>query len=146
MEKDFDGWNKVKKQLNASRYNFEFNNGEIWWCSEGINIGNEQDGRGKKYRRPVLIYNKINRSLFYGIPFTHTPQEKTNWTEIVKFDDTISYAQLDQLDRMSVKRLLEPIAIIDEKSYDNIIYKVRNYAMNPKTKKNSPLTRWGMRA
>ncbi|MEK7104887.1 MAG: hypothetical protein AAB868_02505 [Patescibacteria group bacterium] len=40
MEKDFDNWNKRKKEINSEEPNF-YHEKEIRWCSLGINIGNE---------------------------------------------------------------------------------------------------------
>ena len=97
MNKDFDGWNMVKKRLDRAYYHFEFSEGEIWWGSVGVNIGNEQNGKGKNFCRPVLVYKKINKNLFYGIPFTHTPQHKTFWTEIVKINKKLPIPNLTKL-------------------------------------------------
>jgi hypothetical protein len=43
MEKDFDQWNSLKKQLNENERIFYAHPREIWWCSLGINIGAEID-------------------------------------------------------------------------------------------------------
>src|SRR3989344_4990769 len=56
MEKDFDGWNLQKQQLDSSSSRF-YTVREIWWCRLGLNIGTEQNGRGRKYFRP-----KVNKS------------------------------------------------------------------------------------
>ena len=39
MEKDFDRWNKKKKQLNADIEPLYFREGEIWWAHLGVNTG-----------------------------------------------------------------------------------------------------------
>ncbi len=130
-QKDFDGWNRIKKKLNASEYEFMFHNGEIWWCSVGVNIGSEQDGKGELFRRPVLVFSKINGHLFYGIPFTRTRQRNENWTEEVIVDGETTYALLNQIERYSAKRLNEPIGLVSEKIFYNIVDKVREYPMNP---------------
>ncbi len=58
--KDFDAWNKVKQNthvLQTLRYPKE---GEIWWCKLGLNIGDEQDGKGTRFERPVVIINNLD--------------------------------------------------------------------------------------
>ena len=45
MEKDFDGWNKEKKNVNNNGTQKLFHEREIWWASFGVNIGREQDGK-----------------------------------------------------------------------------------------------------
>ena len=54
--KDFDSWNKEKKGLeNVGHDILSFHEREIWWCSIGINLGDEQDGKNELFERPVLI-------------------------------------------------------------------------------------------
>lgn len=38
----------------------------------GHNIGFEQNGKGKDFVRPVLIYKKLTKDMFIGIPLTTT--------------------------------------------------------------------------
>ena len=43
---------------------------DIWWCSIGVNIGVEQDGKNTLYERPVLVVRKFNNRHFIGVPLT----------------------------------------------------------------------------
>lgn len=46
MQKDFDQWNSEKKGLEISGpESLQFHEREIWWCSIGINLGDEHDGK-----------------------------------------------------------------------------------------------------
>jgi hypothetical protein len=47
MKKDFDGWNKDKKNINNEGTHKFYKAKEIWWCSLGLNVGFEQDGTSK---------------------------------------------------------------------------------------------------
>lgn len=67
--KDFDGWHPIKKAVGNSRIP-TFNQREIWWCTTGVNIGVEQDGKNHTFERPILIVRKFNRRLFWVIPLT----------------------------------------------------------------------------
>ena len=69
-QKDFDDWNKIKKETHNKDVPPLFSEREIWWCALGMNIGSEEDGKGKNYLRPVLILRKFNKSVFYGLPVT----------------------------------------------------------------------------
>ncbi len=60
MKKDFDKWNEEKKKTNAGKGRF-YHEREIWWCVLGVNVGNEQDGAGKVFRRPVLVLKAFSR-------------------------------------------------------------------------------------
>ncbi len=68
--KDFDGWFPLKKQIEADCKVPTINQREIWWCSIGVNIGIEQDGKNRLYERPVLVVRKFNNRHFLGVPLT----------------------------------------------------------------------------
>lgn len=70
MDKNFDSWNSQKKKLDLEKRAPLFREREIWWCSLGVNIGSEEDGKGEKYLRPIIILRKFNSSIFYGMPLT----------------------------------------------------------------------------
>jgi len=70
-EKPFERWNEVKSDLNR-RGSQLFQEQEIWWCALGVNVGSEQDGKHGLFERPVLIFRKFNRELFWGLPMTGT--------------------------------------------------------------------------
>lgn len=131
--KQFERWAEVARMLDAGEKSFNFHNGEIYWCSVGVNIGAEECGKGFMYCRPVLIFHKINNRLFRGILFTTTPQENDKYTEIVKIDGEISYALITQINTYSVKRLGSKMCDLPEEIYRNIIRKFYNY--RPSTKR-----------
>lgn len=70
MKKDFNSWNKVKKETHNKGIPPLFSEHEVWWCAVGVNIGSEEDGKGINYLRPVLIARKFNKDIFYGLPIT----------------------------------------------------------------------------
>ena len=45
----FDEWNEVKKQLNVRDPTTYFKEGAVWYCSIGVNIGREIDGKHENY-------------------------------------------------------------------------------------------------
>lgn len=68
--KDFDSWNKNKKQIHLTNKNKLYNQREIWWCFLGVNIGYEQDGDEIKHERPVIILKGLSRNTCLIIPLT----------------------------------------------------------------------------
>lgn len=64
--KDFEGWSSVKTRIHSEEKIPTFREREIWWCSTGVNVGVEQDGKNILYERPILIVHKFNRRLFWG--------------------------------------------------------------------------------
>ena len=70
MAKNFDGWNDYKKKLDTHTRVAHFDNGEIWWCSVGINVGSEQDSYSADFARPIVILKKFTDRIFLGVPLT----------------------------------------------------------------------------
>lgn len=56
-------WHKIKIdiQLAVDKSNLYFYEKDVWWASLGANIGHEEDGKNKKFERPVLILKKFNK-------------------------------------------------------------------------------------
>jgi mRNA interferase MazF len=63
--KDFDTWNEEKKIVNERRIdeNLFFYDREVWWCSVGINVGIEADGKNSNFERPILVLKKFNSNI-----------------------------------------------------------------------------------
>jgi len=70
MEKDFDNWHNKKKEAQNIEKRPLFSEGQVWWCSLGVNIGDKQDGKGENFTRPVLILKKFNRNICLVIPMS----------------------------------------------------------------------------
>jgi mRNA interferase MazF len=71
-EKNFDAWNEVKKQISDYKNNPEPREGEVWFCSIGVNVGHELDGKNADFDRPVLVLTKFSADYFFGIPLSTT--------------------------------------------------------------------------
>ena len=63
--KDFDKWNKKKKEINYSIQNILPKIREVWWLSIGLNVGVEEDGKNNNFKRPVLVIKVFNRQCFF---------------------------------------------------------------------------------
>ncbi len=70
MEKDFGKWHILKTDLQRREGGPFFAKREIWICSVGLNLGHEEDGKGDRFLRPVVIFKKFTSDLFWGIPLT----------------------------------------------------------------------------
>jgi len=71
-KKDFDRWNELKKKLHQRDEKILFHEREIWWCSLGLNIGFEEDGKHSLFERPVLIVRKFNKYVLWVLPLTRS--------------------------------------------------------------------------
>jgi mRNA interferase MazF len=68
--KDFDLWNNNKKKIEDLGENKFYHQRDIWWCSLGLNIGFEQDGKDKGFQRPVLIVKALGDKTCIVLPLT----------------------------------------------------------------------------
>ncbi|HEV8666574.1 MAG TPA: type II toxin-antitoxin system PemK/MazF family toxin [Candidatus Paceibacterota bacterium] len=103
MEKDFDGWNIQKKKIHSRDKNIFFHEREVWWCSLGVNIGFEQDGKNNLFERPVLILKKFNKHVLWVVPLSTRNKENPYYFPITSAEG--SFVILSQLRLISSKRL-----------------------------------------
>ncbi len=124
--KDFDRWNVLKKGLDKRLFNHYFHEREVWWCSVGINVGNEIDGKKNIFGRPVLIIKKFNKTTALIVPLS---------SSIIKHYYNFSFshegrnysARLSQVRVISTSRLVKIIYTIDRSLFDQIISKIKAY-------------------
>jgi mRNA interferase MazF len=118
--KNFDEWNDVKKVLEKDIENFlEINERELWWCSLGINLGDEEDGKNNNFERPVLIIKKFNNRVVWILPLTTRPGHLKYYFGI-NYRNIKSYAILSQLRLISVKRLKRMLGRLSPKQFYEI--------------------------
>lgn len=71
MYKNHDDWMVEKKRLERlGRERLLFHEREVWWCSLGLNLGDEQDGKNELFERPVLVLKKFNDKIAWVLPMT----------------------------------------------------------------------------
>ena len=122
--KEYDPWNGLKKELN-SQSNFPFvNDGDVWFCSVGVNVGQEQDGKHGYFERPVLVVRRWSRESFFGVPLTSKPKIGSYYHEI-KFGDRTSWALLAQIRTFDCRRLQRIIGKIPHSELHRIRMHVR---------------------
>lgn len=122
MEKNFDTWNEVKKELDTKIIDRDlfFHAREVWWCSLGINVGVESNGKNENFERPILIIKKFNANMIWCLPITSTIK-KSFFHYQIKFNNKKRSVILSQIRVVSSKRLLRKIHTIDDIEFDNII-------------------------
>lgn len=124
MEKNFDGWNEVKKKTHYRTTRRLFHEREIWWCSFGINIGREQDGRADNFERPVIIIKTLSPDTFCVVPLSTKKKLEKFQSEIVH--DTIrGFALLDQIRVLDSKRLLRKVGMVSQEEFDRVKKKLK---------------------
>jgi len=66
----FNSWNLKQQELDSKKRKLLFKEGEIWWCSIGMNVGQEVYGKGKNFSRPVIILKKLSHNFCIILPIT----------------------------------------------------------------------------
>lgn len=126
MTKDFDHWNKVKKEVQKLEKQRLFKERDIWWCSIGVNVGHETDGKSKEYNRPVLIVKKFNQRLFWGVPLSSKLKNNKHYKEF-EFLGKAQSAMLTQMRLMDAKRLNERMGRLARTPFLEIKTHLKNY-------------------
>ena len=117
MEKDFQKWHKAKKELDKNLSRLFFHEREVWWCSIGLNIGFEQDGRGECFARPILIFKKFNNEVFWAIPLSTKIKKGKFYVSIELGDGVPRVVIISQLRLMDAKRLIDKMSTVSDANY-----------------------------
>ena len=116
MEKDFNSWNKAKKILESIPITKYVHPREVWWCSLGINLGSEIDGKNENFERPVVIMKVYNRETMFVLPVT-SKQKDDKFHYKIQTNNKIVWVKLTQARVVSNKRLSRKVDTIDELSF-----------------------------
>jgi len=123
-EKDFDNWNKLKKFLNEKR-NIPFSNiREIWWCSFGINVGTEEDGKNELFERPIIILKVFNKNTLKVAPLTSKERSDEHHFP-VSYNDRVGSVILSQIKTISAKRLSRKLTRLNKNQFELLIQKIK---------------------
>jgi mRNA interferase MazF len=111
----FLDWWRETVVISAKEASPTFKEGEIWWCSVGMNIGREIFGKGKDFSRPVIIFKKIGTDSFLAIPLT-LQLKNGNWYVSVWHDGVERRALLSQIRVLDERRLIRKIGTLDDRN------------------------------
>ena len=113
MQKDFDSWNKKKKQIDEKEERLFFRTGEIWWVNLGLNIGYEANGKSDDFMRPVIILKKFNEFSFIGVPLSTSPKTNKYRIPVGMVDEKKAFANLSQIRNLDSKRLINKVGHLE---------------------------------
>ena len=112
-EKRFEEWIGLKEKLHFGASAPKINEGDVWWCGFGENVGVEINGKSSRFFFSLVVMKKLSRYGFMGIPLTS--QEKTGtWYAKIIFLNKPEFAAICQARVMSVSRLYSKIGRIPE--------------------------------
>lgn len=122
--KDFDSWNTLKKELDAKQNAIFFHEREIWFCSLGVNIGFEQDGKNHGFARPVLILKKFNNDIFLAVPLSSVVKSGKHYF-VLTYENRQYTIILSQIRLLDGKRLIRKIRVLPSEEFKEIIKKIK---------------------
>src|SRR3989338_7959928 len=121
MKKDYNEWHKKKTNIeHSSEKRVFFHEREVWWCSLGANVGFEQDGKGIKFARPVLVFKKFNKEVFWALPISTRIKKGKFYESLDLHDDIPRVAIISQLRLIDGKRLIDKIGVISNANYKDM--------------------------
>lgn len=119
--KNFDQWNNFKKELNDKEKSHKVRPGEIRWCSFGVNVGSEIDGKGNSFTRPVIIISIAGPDLALVVPCSTKLHNRAGYMQFHAKNKQIS-ACIHQMKIISTKRIYDRI----EKISDPILLSIKS--------------------
>jgi mRNA interferase MazF len=118
-EKDYRQWMPVKAELhNEASRPIGYKEREIWLCNIGENIGYENDGKGRRFVRPVLIVTAFNRQTCFVVPLSTTPKRTRFHFAFDGNTGKESVALLSQPRAIDASRLHRKIGIVSERDFN----------------------------
>ena len=124
--KDFDNWNSTKKHLNNAHVVIQANWREVWWCSLGINVGAEIDGKNETFERPVLVLKRISAESVIALPLTTKGSADLHHIAI-EHNGKTSFVKLSQIRTISTKRLRRKLFTLSEDVFVDITARLAHY-------------------
>lgn len=121
--KDFNEWNIYKTELDSMISNVKYAHArEIWWCSLGVNVGVESDGKNNNFERPVLIMKVYNKESIVVLPITTKAKNDPFHFKIYVKPGIYVWVKLTQVRMVSNKRLQRKVDVVS----NDIFLKIRD--------------------
>ena len=120
MQKDFEIWNVYKKYIDARNEDKIYHEREVWWCSLGINVGFEEDGKGIHGERPVLVIRRLNKNVCVIVPLTTSKKESLYNIFLGKVGNKESSVITSQIRLIDTRRFANRMGIIDSITFETI--------------------------
>ncbi|MEI6728770.1 MAG: type II toxin-antitoxin system PemK/MazF family toxin [bacterium] len=131
MLKNFISWIKIKFNIHTHEKRPYFNEREVWWSSFGQNIGDEENGKGDNFMRPVVVIRKFNRNICLVVPTSSILKDNKFYYEIEYKNQKYS-ALLSHLRTIDVKRLRRRITRLDSKEFERLVSALKELVFRQK--------------
>ena len=120
MSKDFQGWGDYQQELESrDKPRRPFQEGQVWRCAIGHNIGTEIDGKSRRYWRPVIVIRKFYDEFLIGVPLTSS-SNKRPFHIPVTVKGKNGYAVVNQLRSLDARRLQQYLATLTAREFEAV--------------------------
>jgi mRNA interferase MazF len=120
MAKDYADWMPVKADINNKQLRpAGFKPREIWVANIGENVGHEEDGKGDRFTRPVLIVAAWGQ-LCFVLPLSTTDKQGKYYHAFDGHTGKTSVALLSQAQTMDSARLRRKTGYASATDFDEI--------------------------
>jgi len=123
--KRFDQRNILKKKVNEYHNPLYVKEREVRSAHLGENVGNEEDGKGGRFQRPVLIIKRVGAMLFVVPMTTRGKDSKYFYTLSDHYFGKVSRVMLSQARHIDKRRLNDKIGMIHKDDFLAIKKKLR---------------------
>ncbi|MCI0618359.1 type II toxin-antitoxin system PemK/MazF family toxin [bacterium] len=128
MEKDFQRWHKQKAAIDKKVKTIFFHERQIWWCALGTNVGNEQDGEGNFFARPVIVLRKFSKTTFWALPLTSKKKLGSYYYVLSSpVGGKKVTAVLHQLRLVDARRLSDMLGYVQKQDFERIKKSVSDF-------------------
>lgn len=122
----FDNWNVQKQEIHFAQKEVFFSERDIFFVYLGKNIGCEQNGKGKDFKRPVLVLRKFDNNSFLAIPLTSKQKKGSFYFNFYLSNERLQTAILSQVKLLSTRRLINKIGKISSEDFKNLKVKIKD--------------------
>lgn len=121
IQQTFLNWIQQKFNLHQKDNNRPpfFNERDIWWCQFGQNIGDEENGKGDNFMRPVIIIKKFNQNLCLVAP-TSTKLKDNKYYFEMEYNNKAISVLISHLRTIDTKRFKSKIARLSPQDFEKL--------------------------
>jgi len=123
----FDIWSNLKKKLHKKQEIIKFSNKNIYFMSIGQNVGSESYGKNSLFLRPVLVYKKLSKTMFVGIPLTSSCKQGSYYFSFSYKRDKTSTAMLNQMRVFDIRRSEYLSGYMNVKDFAKLKQKIQEF-------------------
>ncbi len=124
MSKDFDSWNELKKNMDERKNTPFANQRDIWWCSLGLNVGTEEDGKNELFERPVLVLKIFSKTMIRVAPLTSKIRDDDHHI-VISYNKREGSVILSQTKTISTKRLSRKLTRLQKEQFEKVVGKLK---------------------